>query len=50
MSEPVTQAAKAAVSGIREALAVGKELEAVTKDIQDLQAAHGGQVRQEEFR
>ena len=36
MSEPVTQAAKAAVSGIREALAVGKELESVTKDIQDL--------------
>jgi predicted RNA-binding protein with RPS1 domain len=36
MSEPVTQVAKTAVAGIREALAVGKELEAVTKDIQDL--------------
>ena len=36
MSEPVTQVAKAAVAGIKEALAVGKELESVTKDIQDL--------------
>ncbi len=36
MSEPVTQDAKAAVAGIKEALAVGKELESVTKDIQDL--------------
>ncbi len=32
MSEPVTQVAKAAVAGIKEALAVGKELESVTKD------------------
>ncbi len=36
MSEPVTQVAKAAVAGIKEALAVGKELESVTKDIQEL--------------
>ena len=36
MSEPVTQVAKAAVAGIKEALSVGKELESVTKDIQDL--------------
>ncbi len=36
MSEPVTQVAKTAVAGIREALAVGKELESVTKDIQEL--------------
>ncbi len=36
MSEPVTQVAKTAVAGIREALAVGKEIESVTKDIQDL--------------
>jgi hypothetical protein len=36
MSDPIIGAARAAVSGIREGLAVGKEIEALTKDIGDL--------------
>ena len=36
MSDPITGAARAAISGIREGLAVGKELEELTKEIGEL--------------